>query len=159
MKISLLLFIILQSFTLAAQDNNKIIGSWKMISLKDASVFYDIKTDSLFLKEFEELTAEEKKANAGQLVLHKQSLNKSVAQSFMKFNTDLSFDGRLVEPVDRSGKYIINETEKTIVLTLKKDGGKQVNESEKLKYKFEKNRLVLFGFPGQADFVVEFEKQ
>ncbi|RYD76609.1 MAG: hypothetical protein EOP53_14395, partial [Sphingobacteriales bacterium] len=113
MKLSLLLVMVLQAFTLAAQDNNKIIGSWKMTSLKDGAVFYDIKTDSLFLKEFEELTAEEKKANAGQLVLHKESLKKSVAHSFMIFNADFSFNGRLIEPIDRSGKYTLNEADKT----------------------------------------------
>jgi len=159
MRSLLLVCFILQAFTITAQDNIKMTGTWTLAAMKDSEMFFDIKKDSFYFEEFEKLSAGERKMADSIFGPQKALLKEVLSQCYITFSPDLSFKGKIMDDVERSGKYRINEKEKTITLLLKKEGDKAMDSTETIKYKFEKERLIIYGFKGEGDLSAEFEKQ
>lgn len=159
MRILLIACFIMQSFTLAAQDKAALAGTWKIVVMRDEEMYFDLKKDSLYMKEFDELTPEQLKLANTMILEQTATLRAGLAASYFSFLADGNFSAKMMTDTLRSGKFTMNETSKTITLHTKKEGDKLINETEELKYEFRKNRLILYGFAGDDGMKAEFEKQ
>ena len=125
MKSTLLFTLIfLSSFSIQAQENTFIVGSWTVITISDADLYINIETDSSFLspemvKTYPD-TADQKK-----MIYQAKALFGSTQFHFNKNNI---FKQTVDTMLLYAGKYKIDITNKKLELTTKNTLGEDVTE-------------------------------
>lgn len=152
MKIFLLSSVmILSCLMVQAQDKSKIIGRWKVVSIFDSNMFYDVKKDSLVNRSSD--------TPDSLLQQMKGMLKEMFSTSYVEFREDMTYSENSVRG-ERNGVYTIDEAAKvlTTVLERKTASGEARQTEDKINYIFKENRLVFLNNQ-EGEPTVEFEKQ
>jgi len=141
-----------------AQDSQKLVGRWKVVAMYNASIYFDLQKDSLFLEKSKMENPLEFESDSVQLRT-KSFLKEIFANSYYEFKNDGSFEENLD---DTKGTYSVDEAAKVITVKRErknKSTGELITGNENIPYSFKGNRLVFLSKGGDDGPNVEFEKK
>lgn len=150
MKKSLLLIALL--FTLSqisfGQARQELVGKWKVVTVKDAFSFYDVKKDSISIFNYGEGAGKmTQQAKDSLYRFSKNYMQRNFRNSYFVFKKDGNYEKRRGNLILSKGVYFIDESIQTIKL------GNSIS-SPTLKYSLKKG-LWLFELDGLYEFDLE----
>lgn len=155
--------IICCAFNTMAQDKEKIIGKWKVAVMYDADMYLDILKDSMHLnKPIDPSGTLTKQQSDSMLTQLRNMMKEMFKDASFEFSKDMTYKESSGMQGEKSGTYTIDEATRTITIKKEKKSkvtGQTLTNEEKIKYKFNGNRLVFIEEDEGEGPNIEFEKQ
>jgi hypothetical protein len=135
MRIIIILFLIAFSWSTYAQTSKSLIGAWKVVSMTDDEMYWDMRNDSFSTKE--PLTTTDS-ARTKELV---KALLSQMGESLFIFGKNGIYTHKYDGQPDGNGTYSVDIKKSMITIQGHQKNG--VSFTEKMKYQFKGNELLL----------------
>ncbi|MBC7933777.1 MAG: hypothetical protein H7Y86_00265 [Rhizobacter sp.] len=149
---------LLTCFVVTAQDKEKLVGKWKIIVMYDSNMHFDVKKDSLYLKN----DPKTKKQPASIYNQARAMMKELYMGAYIELKANMEYEeGSGIQGV-RKGAYIVDEVNKIIIIKRERKSkatGELTIKEEKIPYYFKAERLVFVSKSEDDGPTVEFEKQ
>lgn len=153
MRVFLFICLMMQAFTITAQDKQMIVGKWKIAVMYDESMYFDLTKDSLYLNE----QPPDSIFNQTKILLHEY-----FGKAFIEFRADMSFIEYSGIRGERNGIYSLYKESfiKMVREWKSKVTGELLKNEEEQKYLLKDNRLIFLGNENKfGNPTIEFVKQ
>lgn len=159
MKSGLLSIGILWSVISFAQDNAKILGKWKVVSMNNDRMFLDLKADTIYLNK----TLEEKLVDEKDFQLKKE-LTKTVLKQFFdsacyEFRKDMTYLEHEGVNGAKQGTYSMDTITSIIIINVPQNEKSLPENREVMKYSFQGPHLILVDSKMDNGANIKLEKQ
>ena len=144
MKYLLIIFLLIIS-TFSRAQKNSLVGEWKIVSIDNGEIFYNVKNDSISVSP--EFTEED--LDMSQLAHLKKITRITYGNTMFSFDAEGNFSWVFMHGVATKSKYEIDERKQSIKLTGKNDLGQAI--VDEFPYKL-KNGLLYFTITFQEPY-------